>query len=441
MNAPASPQTNAIVIVPVHKGPVPKGGMRDSYVRLEEAKGLALALELSVPAARLVSIRKAHAGAFLGKGLIDNLRIELHQHDASLLIVDTSLTPVQQRNLEKALDVKVIDRTGLILEIFGLRARTKEGRLQVELALMTYERSRLVRTWTHLERQRGGKGFLAGPGERQLETDRRLLSQRITRLRKALDNVRRTRGLHRSARQRVPYPVIALVGYTNAGKSTLFNALCGTKMLAEDMLFATLDPAMRQIALGQGREAILSDTVGFISDLPTELIAAFRATLEEVLEADLVIHVRDISSNQSAEQREDVNSILDQLFSAQDNAIPILEVWNKIDLVPKEDRALLQAQAKSITPNPVLLSAVSGQGQETLVERIEDILSAGSITVRIAVPAGEGRINPWICRNGKLLDTQSDENGRQILIAQLDSKNLGALVAAFPDISPERVSL
>jgi GTPase len=440
VNAPASPQTNAIVIVPVLKGPVPKGGARDPYVRLEEAKGLALALELNVPEARLVPIRKAHAGAFLGKGLIDNLRIELREHDAGLLIVDTSLTPVQQRNLEKALDVKVIDRTGLILEIFGLRARTKEGRLQVELALMTYERSRLVRTWTHLERQRGGKGFLAGPGERQLETDRRLLSQRITRLRKALDNVRRTRGLHRSARQRVPYPVIALVGYTNAGKSTLFNALCGTKMLAEDMLFATLDPAMRQIALGQGREAILSDTVGFISDLPTELIAAFRATLEEVLEADLIIHVRDIASDQSTEQREDVNTILDQLFRAQDNAIPILEVWNKIDLVPKGDRALLQAQAKSITPNPVLLSAVSGQGQETLIKRIEDILSLGDITVRINVPVGEGRISPWICRNGKLLDTQSDENGQQILMAQLDSKNLGALVAAFPEISPERVS-
>ncbi len=436
MNASDSLQSNAIVIVPVLKG-----GRRDPAVRLEEAKGLALALELTVKGARLVPIRKAHAGAFLGKGVIDSLRDELKAAQAGLLIVDTSLTPVQQRNLEKALDAKVIDRTGVILEIFGLRARTKEGRLQVELALMTYERSRLVRTWTHLERQRGGKGFLAGPGERQLETDRRLLSQKITRLRRALDNVRRTRGLHRSARQRVPYPIIALVGYTNAGKSTLFNALCNTQMLAEDMLFATLDPAMRLITLDTGREAILSDTVGFISDLPTELIAAFRATLEEVLEADLIVHVRDISSPQSAEQRDDVNTILEQLFATHDNAIPVLEVWNKIDKVEADQCPLLEAQAQSITPNPVLLSATTGQGLDQLADRIEGILSAGTITVRINIPAGEGRISPWLYRNGKILDTQADDLGGQILMAQLDIKNLGALQATFPTLKTERVNL
>ncbi|PHS29344.1 MAG: GTPase HflX [Robiginitomaculum sp.] len=426
-----------MVIVPVNKGKVG----RDPLVRLEEARGLALALDLDVPEARVVTLRKAQASTLIGKGLIDDLRLELRHHGAELLIVDAKLTPVQQRNLEKALDAKVIDRTGVILEIFGLRARTKEGRLQVELALLTYERSRLVRTWTHLERQRGGKGFLAGPGERQLETDRRLLEQRITRLRKALDNVRRTRGLHRSARQRVPYPIIALVGYTNAGKSTLFNTLCGTDMLAEDMLFATLDPAMRLITMEKGREAILSDTVGFISDLPTELIAAFRATLEEVLEADLIIHVRDIASKQSAEQRDDVNSILEQLLSAQEKGIPVLEVWNKIDLVADDEAERLQGLAQSITPKPVLLSAVTKQGMATLSQRVESILSEGMHTVRITIPIGEGRVHPWVCRNGKLLDTQSDENGQQILVAQLDNKNLGALEAAFPGITPERISV
>lgn len=430
-------KTRALVIVPVNKGKVG----RDPLVRLEEARGLALALDLDVPEARVVTLRKAQASTLIGKGLIDDLRLELRHHGAELLIVDAKLTPVQQRNLEKALDAKVIDRTGVILEIFGLRARTKEGRLQVELALLTYERSRLVRTWTHLERQRGGKGFLAGPGERQLETDRRLLEQRITRLRKALDNVRRTRGLHRSARQRVPYPIIALVGYTNAGKSTLFNTLCGTDMLAEDMLFATLDPAMRLITMEKGREAILSDTVGFISDLPTELIAAFRATLEEVLEADLIIHVRDIASKQSAEQRDDVNSILEQLLSAQEKGIPVLEVWNKIDLVADDEAERLQGLAQSITPKPVLLSAVTKQGMATLSQRVESILSEGMHTVRITIPIGEGRVHPWVCRNGKLLDTQSDENGQQILVAQLDNKNLGALEAAFPGITPERISV
>jgi GTPase len=437
----AGSPTRAIVIAPVIKGPAIKDASRDPLIRLEEARGLALALELEVPESHLVSIRKARAGTYLGKGLIDTLKTELAEHHAGLLIIDAPLSPVQQRNLEKSLNVKVMDRTGVILEIFGLRARTKEGRLQVELARLTYERSRLVRTWTHLERQRGGKGFLAGPGERQLETDRRLLGQRITRLRRALENVRRTRGLHRSARQRVPYPVVALVGYTNAGKSTLFNALCGTKMLAEDMLFATLDPAMRRVDLGQGQDVILSDTVGFISDLPTELIAAFRATLEEVLEADLILHVRDIASAQSAEQRDDVNLILEQLFNTQNGAIPVLEVWNKIDRVASADRPILQAQSRSMIPPPVLVSAISGQGLDRLRENVEALLAKGSFKVRIKVPAGEGRISPWICRNGKLLETKADDTGGQILTAQLDHKNLGAFEAAFPAFPPVRVTL
>jgi GTPase len=437
----AGSPTRAIVIAPVIKGPVVKNVSRDPLIRLEEARGLALALELEVPKAHLAPIRKAQAGTYLGKGLIDTLKAELAEHQAGLLIIDAPLSPVQQRNLEKSLSAKVMDRTGVILEIFGLRARTKEGRLQVELARLTYERSRLVRTWTHLERQRGGKGFLAGPGERQLETDRRLLGQRITRLRRALENVRRTRGLHRSARQRVPYPVVALVGYTNAGKSTLFNALCGTKMLAEDMLFATLDPAMRRVDLGQGQDVILSDTVGFISDLPTELIAAFRATLEEVLEADLILHVRDIASAQSAEQRDDVNLILEQLFNTQNGAIPVLEVWNKVDRVASADRPILQAQSRSMNPPPVLVSAISGQGLDRLRQNVEALLAKGSFKVRIKVPAGEGRISPWICRNGKLLETKADDTGGQILTAQLDHKNLGAFEAAFPAFIPERVTL
>ncbi len=434
MNALETNQTRAIVVVPVLSST-----RRDPVVRLDEIKGLALALNLDVVDARQVPVRKVQAGTLFGKGLIEKLRDDLLNLETSLLVVDAALTPVQQRNLEKALDVKVIDRTGTILEIFALRAQTKEGRLQVELARMTYERSRLVRTWTHLERQRGGKGFLAGPGERQLETDRRLLGQKITRLRRNLEDVRRTRGLHRSARQRVPYPIIALVGYTNAGKSTLFNALCGTKMLAEDLLFATLDPAMRLIELDNGREAILSDTVGFISDLPTELVAAFRATLEEVLEADLIIHVRDSASTQSAEQRDDVNAILEQLFSLQDKAIPVLEAWNKVDLIQREERPQIQAQANSITPNPVLLSAATGQGLDDLKQSMEDILCRGAVTVRIHVPVGEGRISPWICRNGILLDTQIDEQGAQTLLAQLDVKNIGALESTFPTVKPERV--
>lgn len=433
MNGFDEKQNRAIVIAPSIKG-----ASRDPVIRLEEAIGLADALTLEVAQARTIPLRTVRASTLLGNGQIEILRDELQQHKAGLLIIDTPLSPVQQRNLEKALNAKVMDRTGVILEIFGLRARTKEGRLQVELARLTYERSRLVRTWTHLERQRGGKGFLAGPGERQLETDRRLLDQRIMRLRRDLEDVRRTRSLHRFSRQRVPYPVIALVGYTNAGKSTLFNALCGTKMLAEDMLFATLDPAMRLIELHSGGEAILSDTVGFISDLPTELIAAFRATLEEVLEADLIIHVRDIASLQSAEQRDDVNTILDELLAGQDADIPVMEVWNKLDCVNEEDLPLLHAQARSITLNPVLLSAVKGTGLEQLKEQINAILERDSVTLKIEIPPGEGRVKPWLFRHGRVLSEKANKIGKQTLVARLDAKNIGAFNAAFPDIHPLR---
>ena len=417
----------AIVLVPLLAG-----ARRDPELHLAEAVGLAQALGLDVVDAQTAPVRKRRADTLLGKGLVARLAEEVSALGAALVVIDAALSPVQQRNLERALGAKVLDRTGVILEIFALRARTKEGRMQVEMALLTYQRSRLVRSWTHLERQRGGKGFLAGPGERQLETDRRLLDQRIARLGRQLDELRRTRALHRAARARAPWPVIALVGYTNAGKSTLFNALSGEKMLARDMLFATLDPAMRRIELGRGRGAILSDTVGFIADLPTELVAAFRATLEEVLAADLIVHVRDISSPHSAAQRDDVRAILAQILEQHDSTIPVLEAWNKIDSVAPQDRALLQAQAASMTPAPVLLSALGGQGIDALKSAMEDILERHCRRVRIIVPAAEGRVIPWICRHGRLIENAEARDGGQNVLAQLDAQALGSLREAFP---------
>ncbi len=425
--ADAERHERVIVLVPLLAG-----ARRDPELHLAEAAGLARALGLEVVDAQTAPLRKRHADTLLGKGLVARLAEQVAKLDAALVFVDAALSPVQQRNLERALAAKVIDRTGIILEIFALRAHTKEGRTQVEMALLTYQRSRLVRSWTHLERQRGGKGFLAGPGERQLETDRRLLDQRIARLERQLDELRRTRALHRAARARAPWPVIALVGYTNAGKSTLFNALSGEAMLAKDMLFATLDPAMRRIDLGHGRHATLSDTVGFIADLPTELVAAFRATLEEVLAADLIVHVRDISSPHSAAQRDDVRAILAQIMAQHDSTIPVLEAWNKVDLVAKEEQPLLQAQAASMTPAPVLLSAVNGEGLAALKAAMMDIVERHARQVRIIVPPGEGRVIPWLCRHGRLLESADTGDGGQIVLAQLDMRAHGALQAAFP---------
>jgi GTP-binding protein HflX len=371
--------------------------------RLEEALGLARAIDLDIRASGLVPLPRPRPATLFGSGKVSELEGLIRAEDAELVIVDHPLTPVQQRNLETEWGAKVLDRTGLILEIFGARARTREGRLQVELAHLTYQKSRLVRSWTHLERQRGGFGFLGGPGETQIETDRRIIGDRIEGIRAELEQVRRTRALHRKSRARVPYPAIALVGYTNAGKSTLFNALTGAAVLAEATLFATLDPTHRAIRLPHGSKAVLSDTVGFISDLPTMLIAAFRATLEEVLEADLILHVRDIADEASAHQRTDVNDILAEL-GVDAEAGRRLEVWNKADRLDAATRARLENEAARDPTHPCLVSAVTGAGLKTLLGEIETRLNRTRDTVDVELQPEEGALSNWIYENCEVIE-------------------------------------
>lgn len=394
--------------------------------RLEEAVGLALAIQLEVRQSALVPLARPRPGALFGPGKVEELSGVIKAEGAGLVIVDHALTPVQQRNLEKAWNCKVLDRTGLILEIFGARARTKEGRLQVELAHLLYQRSRLVRSWTHLERQRGGYGFLGGPGERQIEADRRMIGERIDAIRRELTQVRRTRELHRESRRRVPFPAIALAGYTNAGKSSLFNALTEADVVAEDKLFATLDPTMRRIAVPSGRKAILSDTVGFISDLPTMLVAAFRATLEEVSQADLVLHVRDMAIPYSEQQKQDVEKILAELgVETQSDSKSIIEVWNKIDLLDEEQRLALKAKAARMPHPPVLVSAQTGEGLAELRQRIDDFIAANHSTQSLRLGAEEGALLHWLYEHGEICKRRDCESGAIELEVRMSSADFG----------------
>lgn len=369
---------------------------------LEEAVGLAQAIQLDIRHAALVPVSRLRPATLLGKGKVEECRALIDTEEAGLVIIDRALSPVQQRNLETAWNAKVLDRTGLILEIFGARARTKEGRLQVELAHLLYQRSRLVRSWTHLERQRGGFGFLGGPGETQIEADRRMIGERIDVIRHELETVRRTRVLHREARRREPFPVIALAGYTNAGKSSLFNALTASEVAAEDKLFATLDPTMRRIVLPCGN-AILSDTVGFISDLPTMLVAAFRATLEEVSEADLILHVRDIATPYSEQQKNDVEQVLAQLgVETGGHAEKLVEVWNKVDLLDETQRQTLAARAPGSDHTSVLVSARTGAGLEELKANIAGRLSAEHVVRCLRIEPGQGALLHWLYEHSEI---------------------------------------
>ncbi len=400
----------AIVVHPYMKRSSDRGSPRSLEARLEEATGLAMAIDLEVIAAVPAPISEVRPATLMGKGKVDELKALCEAEKPELVIVDGQLSPVQQRNLEKAWDTKVLDRTGLILEIFGERARTAEGRLQVELAHLTYQKGRLVRSWTHLERQRGGFGFLGGPGETQIEADRRAISDRIAKLKRELEDVKRTRQLHRDARRRVPFPVVALVGYTNAGKSTLFNRMTRAEVLAKDQLFATLDPTMRGLVLPSKRRIILSDTVGFISELPTQLVAAFRATLEEVLEADVLLHVRDVSHPDWMAQRDDVLSVLTELGVGDQAQSEMIEVWNKIDLVPKDERPVAVNGKRE--PKSVSVSAVTGENLNRLLTMIDDALSLTAIEAELRLEPHDGADIAWTYENADVLKRTSDTKGR-----------------------------